>query len=741
MPLQAAAKPASPGVPEEAIRVRDEYYILATSARIDDRRRVLKHGDTFAVFDRFGDLDPFGAAARGIYHQDTRFLSRFALRLDGQRPLLLDSSIKEDNILFTVDLTNPDVRRGDEVLIPRGALHVQRSKVIWQSTCFERLVAHNYTQAPVEVSFSIEFGADFADLFEVRGTPRARRGRLLPARANGGRLLLEYEGLDARTRRTRILLDPVPEWAGDAKAVFRLRIEPRADATLRWSIACEVDSEGAAGVEPAHAASFESATEAITRSLGEAKAAEPHVHTSNTQFNHWMNRSSADIHLLRTVTRYGPYPYAGVPWYSTVFGRDGILTALECLWMNPELARGVLQCLAATQAQADQVKADAEPGKIVHEMRLGEMAATGEIPFGLYYGSVDATPLFIVLANAYYERTGDWQFVRDLWPYIERALGWIDNYGDPDGDGFYEYARRSHDGLLHQGWKDSHDSVFHSDGAQAEPPIALCEVQGYVYAAKLAAARIADTLGLGERAETLITQSEDLRRRFEEAFWCEEISTYALALDGRKRPCRVVTSNAGHCLFSGIASEERARRVMQTLMSESCYSGWGVRTVALHERGYNPMSYHNGSVWPHDNALIAAGFARYGFKDAAVKILTGLFDAALYVDLHRLPELFCGFARRPGEAPTLYPVACSPQAWAAGAVFLVLQSCLGLEVRYPNPTVTFSNPVLPSFLDRIEILGLQIGDASCDLTLTRHTDDVGISVRQRRGNVSVVTLR
>jgi glycogen debranching enzyme len=626
------------------------------------------------------------------------------------------------------------------VVIPRGALHLRRSKVIWQSTCFERLVAHNYTQRAVDVSFSVEFGADFADLFEVRGMPRVRRGRLLPPRASGGRLLLEYEGLDGRTRRTRVVLDPTPEWAGDAKAVFRLRIEPRSDAVLRWSIACEVEPDGAPAA-PARSWSFETATEEITRSLGEAKAPEPHLHTSNTQFNHWLNRSVADIHLLRSVTPHGPYPYAGVPWYSTVFGRDGILTALECLWMNPTLARGVLQCLAATQAAADQQKSDAEPGKIVHEMRLGEMAATGEIPFGRYYGSVDATPLFLVLANAYYERTGDWQFVRDAWPHIERALGWIDAHGDPDGDGFYEYARRSHDGLVHQGWKDSHDAVFHADGAQAEGPIALCEVQGYVYAAKLAAARLADTLGMGERAETLINESEDLRKRFEATFWCEELSTYALALDGRKRPCRVVTSNAGHCLYSGIASEERARRVMHTLMSESCYSGWGVRTVALHERGYNPMSYHNGSVWPHDNAIIAAGFARYGFKEAAVKILTGLFDAALYVDLHRLPELFCGFSRQPGEAPTLYPVACSPQAWAAGAVFLCLQSCLGLEVRSPSPTVTFANPVLPSFLDRIEILGLQVGDASADLMLTRHTDDVGISVRQRSGHVSVVTLR
>ena len=726
---------------DEAIRVSDQYYILATSARIDDRTRVLKHGDTFAVFDRFGDIDAFGPAARGLYHQDTRFLSRFALRMEGQRPLMLDSSIKDDNVVFTVDLMNADAWHSKEVVVPRGSVHLQRSKVLWQGTCFERVRAVNYAQSAIDVSFSVQFGADFADLFEVRGTPRPRRGRLLPPRHNAGRLVLEYEGLDGRRRRTRITLDPVPEWAEESEAIFRVRIEPHGEATLRWTIACEVDPHAAIANGARSALNFEAALDQASHALVEAKAPEPHIHTSNTQFNHWVNRSRADIHLLWTNTPDGPYPYAGVPWYSTVFGRDGIITALECLWMNPELARGVLNCLAQTQATSVRVEQDAEPGKIIHEMRSGEMAALGEIPFGRYYGSIDATPLFIMLANAYFERTGDDEFVRDFWQHIERALEWIDRYGDPDGDGFYEYARRTQAGLLHQGWKDSHDAVFHDDGAQADGPIALCEVQAYVYAAKLAAARLADSLGYAPRAQALLTEAEQLRGRFEDAFWCEDLSTYALALDGRKRQCRVVTSNAGHCLFAGIASEERAGRVARTLMAQPSFSGWGIRTVAMNARGYNPMSYHNGSVWPHDNALIAAGFARYGYKDAAVRILAGLFDAALCVELHRLPELFCGFPRRPGEYPTMYPVACSPQAWAAGAVFLCLQACLGLEVRYPNPTVTFSNPVLPSFLDAIQIHDLKVGSAAVDLVLTRHAGDVGISVRQRNGNVSVVTLR
>ena len=727
---------------DEAIRVSDQYYIRATSARIDDRTRVLKHGDTFGVFDRFGDIDSFVPSEFGLYHQDTRFLSRFALRLDGQRPLLLDSSIKEDNALFTVDLMNADVRRSGEVAVPRGTLHFFRSKVLWQGVCQERLQVHNYAQTAVEISFSIELAADFVDLFEVRGMPRARRGRLLPpCRLDTGTLLLAYEGLDGCTRRTRIVLDPAPEWQGDARATYAIRLEPHAEATFRWAIACELDAPAAEPKRATLAAVYETAAEEAALALAGAHAPEPDIHTSNTQFNHWLNRSLADIHLLRTDTPYGPYPYAGVPWYSTVFGRDGIITALQCLWMSPQLARGVLACLAATQAGEENPERDAQPGKILHEMRAGEMAALGEIPFGRYYGSIDATPLFVMLVDAYLRRTGDLDFARLLWPHVERALGWIDRYGDPDGDGFYEYARRSPAGLLNQGWKDSHDAVFHADGTPAEGPVALCEVQGYVYAAKLAAARLAGAFGQELRAGQLAGEAERLRERFEAMFWCEELATYALALDGSKRPCRVVASNAGHCLFAGIASDERARRVAQTLTGESSFSGWGIRTVSMRERGYNPMSYHNGSVWPHDNALIAAGFARYGLKDAALKVLAGLFDSALFFDQHRLPELFCGFPRRPGEAPTHYPVACSPQAWAAGAVFLCLQACLGMEVRCPNPTVKFTDPALPPFIESMTIRGLQVGDADVDLVFSRHGEDVGINVLGRTGRVNVVTVK
>ncbi|MFZ5558167.1 MAG: glycogen debranching N-terminal domain-containing protein [Pseudomonadota bacterium] len=722
---------------EEVIRIRDQFYILSTSARVDDRTRVLKHGDTFAVFDRFGDVEVLGRPELGIYHQDTRFLSRLALRIGGARPLLLSSTVKEDNSLLTVDLTNPDVQHDGEVEIPRGTVHVFRSALLWEATFYGRLQVHNYGRWAVDLAFALDFDADYADLFEVRGVERERRGERFPAQVDGGALVFRYRGLDRLERRTRVTFDPQPSRLQGSEAHFHCRIDPGADAVCRFAIRCETDS--ASGRAPAR--TYEQAAAKAIGALRSAEAAEPRIYTANEQFNDWLGRSIADLHMMRTDTPHGPYPYAGVPWFSTVFGRDGIITALECLWFNPDIAHGVLAYLAATQADAEVPEKDAQPGKILHETRGGEMAALGEVPFGRYYGSIDATPLFVVLAGAYHERTGDLEFVRSIWPHVERALDWIDRYGDVDGDGFVEYARRSPRGLLNQGWKDSQDSVFHEDGALAEGPIALCEVQGYVYAARRAAAALAAWLGDGARAEVLTLEAEALQRRFEETFWCEALSTYALALDGRKRPCRVRASNAGHCLFSGIAGAERAYRVAETLMAEPSFSGWAVRTVAADAARYNPMSYHNGSVWPHDNALVAAGLSRYGRKRDTARILAGLFDASLFFDLHRLPELFCGFHRRPGEGPTLYPVSCSPQTWASAAVLLLLQACLGLEVRGSRKEVLFCNPHLPEFLAELRLSGLRIGDATVDLNLVRHGEDVGINVARREGDVRVVAVK
>jgi glycogen debranching enzyme len=431
---------------------------------------------------------------------------------------------------------------------------------------------------------------------------------------------------------------------------------------------------------PVAARSFEHAESALIETVERDRAGYAVVETSSERFNQWVRRSAADLRMLVSRTPHGLYPCAGVPWFSTPFGRDGIITALQTLWVNPRIARGVLEYLAATQADAVDEARDAEPGKILHETRSSEMARLGEVPFGRYYGSVDATPLFVILAGAYFERTADRQLLARLWPNVQRALAWIDDYGDIDRDGFVEYERRSGSGLIQQGWKDSYDSIFHADGSLAEAPIALCEEQAYVYDARQHAARMAAALKDDARADRLRGQAEELRKKFESHFWLEDHSTYAIALDGRKQPCRVRSSNAGHCLFGGIAAADRARLVAEVLTGREMFSGWGIRTVSCEEARYNPMSYHDGSVWPHDNGLIVAGLSRYRFDDLIGAPFAALFDASSAMEGHRLPELFCGFHRRPGEGPTLYPVACSPQAWASGVVFQLIQSCVRLSI-------------------------------------------------------------
>jgi glycogen debranching enzyme len=519
------------------------------------------------------------------------------------------------------------------------------------------------------------------------------------------------------------------------EAMFEIALPPQESVTLLCTVSCEAEQKTGA------LTSFEEAFSALRSALTTRRAERPHIETANQEFNAWISRSTADLEMMMTATPHGIYPYAGVPWFSTPFGRDGIISALELLWIDPSVARGVLSYLASTQATEVNPLQEAEPGKILHETRGGEMAALGEIPFGRYYGSVDATPLFVVLAGEYHERTADRAFIESIWPNVEAALGWIDTYGDPDRDGLVEYMRKSPDGLVHQGWKDSQDSVFHADGTLAEPPFALCEVQAYVYLAKRRAAELSLVLGHERQAADFLADAERLRERFEALFWCDELSTYALALDGMKQPCRVRTSNAGHCLFGQIASPQRAAATVRTLVANDMFSGWGIRTVGALQARYNPMSYHNGSVWPHDNAVIARGCAQYGLTTAVATVFRGLFDLSLFVDLTRMPELVCGFERRPGEGPTLYPVACAPQSWAAAALFMLLQSSLGLAIRAPQQRLVFERALLPDFLPWVRILNLRVGDASVDLLIERHEFDVGIRVLRRSGDVEIIAVK
>jgi len=718
--------------PDEAIRIEDRWYVLATSARAGDPTRVLKHGESFALFDRYGDIPRAGGGEHGLYHQGTRFLSRYELRLNGQRPLLLNSNVRRDNCVLTADGTNPDDLASGEIIVLKGTVHLSRSWILWDAACHERLVIGNYGAARVRMRLIVGFENDFADIFEVRGFQRARRGEDLAPIVEAQSVELGYRGLDGAVRRTRIAWTVAPIAIHDHRAEFEVEIAPREKVELETTIACAFEGR------QFPSSMYASACRAADETLAAAREEQARVSSPNEQFNAWLQRSAADLAMLSSGNPESGYPYAGVPWYSVPFGRDGILTAMQYLWVDPRMARGVLTFLAETQATERDPERDAEPGKIVHEMRKGELAALHEIPFGRYYGTIDATPLFVVLAGEYHQRTGDSPLLHHLWPAIERALAWIDEFGDLDGDGFVEYHRQSGDGLVNQAWKDSEDSIFHEDGLLARGPIAVCEVQAYVYSARVHAARLARTLGREEHAQKLERQAEALRARFEAQFWDEALGTYVIALDGEKRPCRVRSSNAGHVLWCGIASEERARAVGRTLLSPDSFSGWGVRTVAKGESRYNPMSYHNGSIWPHDNALVAMGLARYGMKAQTVDLMTGLYEASLFMDLHRLPELFCGFSRRaPGEGPTLYPVACSPQAWASATPFYLLKACLGMSFRPAEPRLRFLHPVLPQFLDRLRLVDVHVGDAVVDVLFERHDRELGVKVIRKRGDLDV----
>lgn len=712
-----------------------QFFIPATASLQERRPRTLKHGDTFAVFDHNGDALSGPGSPEGVFHRDTRYLSHLHLTINGKRPMLLSSTLRDDNATLTCDLTNPDLfdEKG-KLTLEHDLIHMRRTRFLWNAGCYERLAVRNYDERRQQVRIEISFEADFADLFEVRGTVRARRGRHLPSVMEQDRVLLSYIGLDDLKRVTQLSFDPRPDELGSDHVIYDLDLAPHETRSLFIQICCDQDKDRPLGYQ-----SFFLGLRDARRALRSSSSRAASIVTSNEIFNEVARRSVSDLYMLTTDKPEGPYPYAGIPWFSTVFGRDALITALETLWLDPHIARGVLGHLAANQATEVDPAADAEPGKILHEVRYGEMAELGEVPFRRYYGSIDSTPLFVLLAGEYLRRTGDLATINHLLPNIEAALTWIDEHGDRDGDGFVEYGRLTQEGLINQAWKDSHDSVFHADGTLAKGPIAIAEVQAYVYGAWQSAAEIFRRLGRPERAAKFLARAEGLRRAFDTSFFDEELGTFVLALDGNKRPCRVRSSNAGHALFTGIAYPERAVQVARTLMSASSFCGWGIRTIASTEARYNPMSYHNGSVWPHDNAMIASGLARYGYRAEAARIFEGLFASSTYIDLRRLPELFCGLPRQRAQGPTFYPVACSPQAWAAAAPLLLLQSCLGLDFEPNALLISFTEPQLPSFMDEVILRHLQVGNGSADIALRRSGRSVVVDTLGRRGEVRVLT--
>ncbi|MBB5746793.1 amylo-alpha-1,6-glucosidase [Brevundimonas variabilis] len=710
----------------------DGYSVQTTAAEASgneglERLLALKDRDTFLVADGWGDLK---GGADGLFDQDTRILSRLVMTVGGARPSRLSSGASRDNVFFTCHSTNRPLPPMGGRSAPAGVMHVERRRFVWNRRMFERVQMVNHGMEDVLLPVAFEFGADFADIFQVRGTLRQRSGRAETPTHDGRRVTFRYTGLDDVVRTSTLSFSEPPArlTASRAEFLFSLPTGKR----LNLFIEC--------GPVPAD-------TPDQTRWRANAVAARMAMRARrrrgasvrgprSPRFNQWLDQSRADMALLTSDLPTGPYPYAGVPWFSTPFGRDGILSAWQMLWLDPSLARGVLSYLAARQATETSAFRDSQPGKIMHETRGGEMSALHEVPFGLYYGGVDTTCLFVALAGAYATRTGDLELIRTLWPHLIAATEWMRDYGDSNGDGLIDYQRAAETGLSNQGWKDSEDSIFHTDGAFPKGPVALLEVQGYAYAAWRAMADLGARMGDARTADWA-GRAEDLRQRVEDRFWMEDEGFYAIALDGDGAQCRSIGSNAGHLLFTGLPACDRAQAVSARLLSGEFRTGWGLRTLARGQARFNPMSYHNGSVWPHDTALGVAGMALYGERDAAALILGELYAAATHFQM-RLPELFCGFDREAGEPPIAYPVACIPQAWAAGSVFLMLQASLGLSIDAFERTVQIASPTLPVGIDRLSVTGLAVGDACVDLAFQRLGDQVVVMPTNKVGDIRIV---
>ncbi|GAA0867847.1 amylo-alpha-1,6-glucosidase [Brevundimonas basaltis] len=712
----------------------DAYNVQVTAGESQDvdgleQMMALKEADTFVVADIWGDMK---GGADGLFDRDTRLLSRFVMTAGLARPSRLSSGISQDNVFFTAHSTNRPLPPMGGRSAPAGVIHIERRRFVRDRRMFERVRMVNHGVEDVLLPVAFDFAADFADIFEVRGSPRGKRGTQEPPTADGRRVTFEYHGVDGKSRSSCLAFSEPPArlTASRAEFMFSLPKGRTCDLYIECGVGpCEAPDEARFRLYAVQAR-----VAMRTRRRRGASIRGPR----NPRFNDWLDQSRADVALLTTDLPTGPYPYAGVPWFSTPFGRDGIITAWQMLWLDPSLAKGVLTYLAARQATEFSAFQDSAPGKIMHETRAGEMSALGEVPFGLYYGGVDTTCLFVALAGAYLKRTGDLTTIRALWPNLLAAVGWMKDHGDINGDGLISYQRAAETGLSNQGWKDSEDSIFHRDGRFPKGPVALLEVQGYAFAAWEAMADMARLIG-DERQAEWAARAGDTRALVEERFWMEDEQFYAIALDGDGKQCRSIGSNAGHLLFTGLPSRERARAVTKRMLGAEFRSGWGLRTLATGQARFNPMSYHNGSVWPHDTAMAAAGMAQYGERRAVALLLGEIYAAATHFEM-RLPELFCGFERNPGEPPIAYPVACLPQAWAAGSVFLMLQAALGVRIDAIERVVEIDRPLLPSGIDRLNLNRLRVGEGEVDLTFQQIGADTVVMPRRRDGPVSVRTL-
>lgn len=718
---------------------------------------------SFAVVDSLGESPRLYTAGSelGFYFSDTRYLQTWEMTFNGQRPVALAHELKFRGNTVVFSMTNRDLPRVDGVggdgkspgRIPREKFLIRRILALHNDTLYETVEIRNFDSETHTLQIEQWAGGKFDDVFEVRGFSRPKRGKMLAPQELGHSenekhrmSLLQYEGLDGKTRKTYILryfeaekIRVSPNLVG-----YFTRVTVPAKGTVFLKTVVSFD-------KPPSSQFMGSAYGGLTvvqkmELLGKEAEAFPFwgltLRTDNSMINRAIRNAQTDIFTLLTEEEGGiHYPYAGIPWFSAPFGRDGLITAYQLLPWYPTFARGVLEYAFRSLGSREDSFTDEQPGKVFHEMRRGEMALTREVPFIPYYGSVDSTPLALILLYEYVRWTMDLESLKHWWPEALRAMGWIEKWGDIDGDGFLEYARQSATGLVNQGWKDSHDSVMHENGELAQTPIRLCEVQGYAFRARIAMSGLARLLGKRDLAQRFRMEALQLKIKFLESFWDFQKKFVYLALDGNSKPCKVLTSNMGHCLWSEILDQDQARAVAAHLMSESMFSGYGIRTLADTEVAYNPMSYHNGSCWPHDNSMIMEGFRYYGFTNELEQLALAMIGVLEASDDFRLPELFCGFRRRGGGPPVPYEVACKPQAWAAGSIFLMIRSMLGIQMDVDQNHVVVNSPFLTPRIGMLEVNGLKGRDWELDLLFRRGQSGTTVDVTRKKGSVRVLTVK
>ena len=684
---------------------------------------AIKHDRLFLLTDQQGNIAPPGNCSLGLFEDDTRILSHYEIRAAGTPQARLSTQIVQP-YLAQIDLAVTDHAFGGNSWDPKHAIFLKR-ELILEDSLIERLTLTNYLIRPIDYWLELHVGCDFADIFEVRGWKREHRGEYFQPSVSSNAIGFAYRGRDGQRIDSQIQFRVTPNAIEAHCARWAFPLEPGVPVQLEWEVR-GTHSRSVPLVVDGHA--FEERGTRLTSEYERWRSRCSKWKSDVEVFDATLTRATDDLRSLFIGAKGDEVISAGIPWYSTAFGRDSIIASLETLALNPRIALDTLSYLARHQGTKENPYTEEQPGKIMHELRRGEMARSGEIPHVPYYGTIDATPLWLILLHETWRWTGDDALVRRLLPNARRALEWIDRFGDIDGDGFVEYARTSDRGLVNQGWKDSGDGVPFPDGRLPQPPIALIEVQGYVYDAKVRMAALFRHAGEHEEAQRLDAEAERLRARVTEEFWLEELGTFALALDGEKCPLPTVTSNAGHLLWSRLPDAEHARRLAATLLAPDMFCGWGIRTLSSRHPVFNPMSYHDGSVWPHDNALIVMGLSHYGLSATALPVVTATQDAAATARLNRLPELYCGMNRSGASQPVQYPVSCSPQAWASGALFMMLQGVLGILADAPAGALHIRNPVLPMSLAELTVTDLRVGSGCVSLHFGRRGSQTIVNV-------------